>query len=189
MNITNNQRFRSTEEKIKNALLNLLKYRKPNEIYIKEICYEAGINRSSFYAHYQDINDLMIKTEQELANEINKIFQPTTVFMHEHFVKMFEFLQQNKLFYSAYLQMSETSSIEKASFLSYEKPLKNSFNHNLQYNDAEFIYHMTFFGGGIKALSKHWILRGCKETPEQMATIILNEYKNNSKYFKDEKKI
>ena len=34
-----------------------------NDISIKEICYEAGINRSSFYVHYQDINDLMIKVE------------------------------------------------------------------------------------------------------------------------------
>lgn len=48
MNISNNQRYQTTEEKIERALFSLLRIRKYNDISIKEICYEAGINRSSF---------------------------------------------------------------------------------------------------------------------------------------------
>lgn len=62
MNVDNNLRFKSTEDKIRNALATLLKKKNFQDIYIyiKDVCKEAGINRSTFYEHYQDINDLMI---------------------------------------------------------------------------------------------------------------------------------
>lgn len=176
MNINFNQRYQSTEEKIQKALFSLLRFEKYNEISIKQICYEAGINRSSFYAHYTDINDLMIKTEQNLSNKIESIFEPNTLWNHEVFTKLFEFLLKNKDFYKAYLKTNEQTFMEKNDFLKYLKILPKT---STKYSSETMIYHMAFFAGGIKALSKSWILQGCKEPPEQMAKIIFDEYNKN----------
>lgn len=182
MNISFNQRYYSTEEKIQKALFSLLEFKKYDDIAIKEICYEAGINRSSFYAHYQDINDLMIKTENSLSKHMAEIFKPTKIWNEQVFVEMFNFLLENKNFYKAYLDTSNQPIMEKNDFLSYLK-IVDKFNKNLNFDNAERNYHMAFFAGGLKALCKSWIKTGCKETPEQMAKIITNEYKVNSKFF------
>lgn len=173
MNTNFNLRFQSTEEKIQKALFSLLKFKKYNDISIKEICYEAGINRSSFYAHYQDINDLMIKTETNLSKQISKIFNPDTFWGAEVFTSLFEFLLKNKDFYKSYLQTNEQSFMEKNDFMQYFNNLPKA---SIAYSSSDMIYHMAFFAGGIKALAKSWIMRGCKETPEQMSKILKDEY-------------
>ncbi len=183
MNVFYNQRFLTTENKIEKALFSLLKIRKYNDISIKEICYEAGINRSSFYAHYQDINDLMIKVEQKLSGEIIKIFNPSIIWNEDVFVKLFEFLFENRIFYKSYLETNEQTFMEKNDFMSFVS-IKNNLNINNKFSKSEMIYHMAFFAGGIKALSKSWIKTGCKETPKEMTRILTNEYKINSEYFK-----
>lgn len=178
MNIIYNQRYQSTEEKIQKALFSLLRFRKYNDISIKEICYESGINRSSFYAHYQDINDLMIKTEQRLSNSIKEIFKPNKIWNEEVFVKLFEFLYQNRDFYKAYLSTNEQTFMEKTDFLNFVNIIESS-NKITTFSKNEIFYHMAFFAGGLKAISKSWILTNCKETPQQMAKILYNEYSIN----------
>lgn len=177
MNIINNQRYQSTEEKIQKALFSLLKFRKYNDISIKEICYEAGINRSSFYAHYQDINDLMIKIEQNLSKNIKQIFSLNNAWDNTVFENMFNFIYENKNFYLAYLTTNEQPFMERNDFIDYCKFSKR-IGVKYNYSERETIYHMTFFAGGLKAICKNWLLNGCKETPQQMAKIIKNEYDN-----------
>jgi len=39
-------------------------------------------------------------------------------------------------------------------------------------------YRASFFGAGIKEMCRLWLEFDCKETPEQMANLLLEEYKN-----------
>lgn len=182
MNTLNNQRFQSTEESIQKALFSLLRFKPYNDISIKEICYEAGINRSSFYSHYQDINDLMIKTENSLSEKISTIFNPQIVWNQEVFEKLFQFLLDNKSFYKAYLTTNEQTFMEKADFKKFIEIIKLN-NIDSKFPSEEIVYHMAFFAGGIKAMAKSWIQNGCKQTPKEMSKIITNEYKINSRFF------
>ena len=50
-----------------------------------------------------------------------------------------------------------------------------------RFKDLEF--HMAFFAGGLQALCNAWILTGMEKSPYQMADIIIDEYKENAKYF------
>lgn len=182
MNTTFNIRYKTTEEKIQQALFSLLRIRKYNDISIKELCYEAGINRSSFYAHYQDVNDLMIKTEQTLSKEIVNIFDPTKKWTEDVFVQLFEFIYKNRVFYSSYLDTNEQTFMEKNDFTQFIKIVNHNIT-NLDFTSNEKVYHMAFFAGGLKALCKSWLRQNCKESPKELAKILTNEYKINSKYF------
>lgn len=127
----------------------------------------------------------MIKTEQKLSSEITKIFNPSQRWTEQVFVKLFEFLLKNESFYRSYLEAGEQAFMEVNDFTSFIKIINRS-GDSCNFKEEEKIYHMVFFAGGIKALAKSWIKRNCKESPEQMAKILTNEYKVNSKYF-DEK--
>ncbi len=74
MNITNNKRYKETEVSIQEAFLTLLERKQITDISVKDICNIAHISRPSFYSHYDDINDLIIKLEYEKsANFKNKL--------------------------------------------------------------------------------------------------------------------
>ena len=73
MNISNNKRYIETEERIHLAFEKLLSVKSFNEITVNSICNEAGISRPSFYAHYEDINDMMNQIELSLSSKVCKL--------------------------------------------------------------------------------------------------------------------
>ena len=51
------------------ALLLLLEKKDFDYITVKEICEKAGVNRSTFYLHYETIDDLLMESIDYLLNE------------------------------------------------------------------------------------------------------------------------
>ena len=184
MNISGNVRYQFTEEMIEKAVLNLLRRKNYDSFTVKDVCAEAGINRSSFYAHYQDINDLMIKIEGKLTKKLHAIWKPNNGFYDElFFTSFFVFVLENKIFYRAFLKGNSPSFVapdmmKKQKAIFKELSIKNGFN----YSDSEIDYHLHYFGGGIKEVCQKWLLNDCNESPEQMAKVIYNEYANNAKF-------
>lgn len=171
-----NPRSQATEEKIYNALLKLLKTKKFKDIYVKDICEEADIHRSSFYAHYEDINDLMNKTEEKLSSGISEIFKTILPYERQCFINLFRFIAEHKDFYRAYLTCNENSVMGQTDYLKYLKMVKS-----LDSFDDDIEFHLAFFSGGLQAVCKTWIMTGMKKTPEQMADVISNEYIEKAK--------
>ncbi|MDR1628691.1 MAG: TetR/AcrR family transcriptional regulator C-terminal domain-containing protein [Oscillospiraceae bacterium] len=66
----NDHRIKLTKMMIRQSFLSLLREKPINKITIKELCEKAGINRATFYAHYEDIYALMDETKNELAESI-----------------------------------------------------------------------------------------------------------------------
>lgn len=182
MNKTGNVRSQATKDKIYKALLYLLKHKKFNEIYVKDICEIACINRSSFYEHYQDINDLMMKVENGLSKQIEEIFSNAPYYDSDCFVKMFNFIKDNKEFYLAYVENNENTFMQQTDFVKFYNLNKNKLMRD-DYKEDEIIYHMAFFSGGIKAICKAWLRSGLKESPQQMAQIVHKEYSKKAKFF------
>ena len=59
MNKPNNKRKKESQEKIEKAFIELIQTRNIEEITVTYICYITGLNRSTFYANYLDIYDLV----------------------------------------------------------------------------------------------------------------------------------
>lgn len=67
MNFTD-LRILKTQERLQNALLELLRAKELKAITVKEICDEAGISRNAFYQHYgykEDLYDQMVARATE----------------------------------------------------------------------------------------------------------------------------
>ena len=69
MNTKNNKRSQNTDEAIIRAAFEamLLGGKQISKITVREICEKAGINRSTFYAHYTDVYDLFERVELKCA--------------------------------------------------------------------------------------------------------------------------
>lgn len=68
-------RPRVTESLIRQAFTALLVEKPIQHITVKELCQRAGINRSTFYAHYVDIYDLLAKLEEDMVEDFRQALE------------------------------------------------------------------------------------------------------------------
>jgi AcrR family transcriptional regulator len=59
-----------TRQRIKDSLLRILASDPKSKVSIKEIAFEAGINRGTFYIHYKDFDALLNEIEEDALGEI-----------------------------------------------------------------------------------------------------------------------
>ena len=55
-------KYFNTALRMDEALISLLRVKDLEYITVKEICEKAGVNRSTFYLHYETIGDLLSET-------------------------------------------------------------------------------------------------------------------------------
>ena len=63
-------RIEKTERAIKQAFMELRREKPVEKIRVKELCDRACINKSTFYAHYQDIYALANAMEDEMVHAV-----------------------------------------------------------------------------------------------------------------------
>lgn len=64
------RRIKRTKSLLKNGLIELMKEKDVQKITVKELVEHVDINRSTFYLHYNDIDDLLTEIEDALMSEI-----------------------------------------------------------------------------------------------------------------------
>ena len=169
MNVKNNKRRRESVEKIEKAFVELLQAKELKEITVSDICKMSGLNRSTFYANYLDIYDLADKLREKLESDFSNVFANDRNEDKNGALRMFTHIYENQLFYKTYFKLQYH---EQHTIMIYDTDrAKNDF-------DNKYIkYHIEFFRNGINAIIKMWLNDGCKETPQEMAEIIKQEYK------------
>lgn len=78
-NIIPDERYSVADEAILGAFFKLVKEKKPNRITVSDITKTAGIARSTFYNHYQDIPSLISAVEDKTIRDVFSMmenFQP-----------------------------------------------------------------------------------------------------------------
>lgn len=100
MNTKNNQRTRLSKILFKNALMDLLKEKGSiNKVSVRELCDRAELNRSTFYAHYNEPNDLLIEIETELLDateeHLKKIGAENDIGAHKYILSFLQYIRQN----------------------------------------------------------------------------------------------
>lgn len=77
------RRIERTKNSIIDAFLELRSKKEIEKISVKELCEKAGINKSTFYTHYQDIYDLSEQLETQVAGDIvEEIGHSDYIFSH-----------------------------------------------------------------------------------------------------------
>lgn len=180
MNREKNLRYQETDEKIKAVFRELLKTRQPEKITVTDICREAGINRSSFYLHYLDLDEL----ENSMAHDLEGR-------LYDILMKVFHDPLRIDVYITEYFQLIRESQ-ELLALVGYRLPhdpqiAKGFYKLGMELgvlDKTELEYHGSFFLGGLESLASAWVRGGCKEEPEYLMKIIDDEYHNFSQTFK-----
>lgn len=61
------RRVKKTKKQLRQALMDLMTEKPSKSISVRELAERADINRGTFYIHYQDVNDLLQRLEDEMA--------------------------------------------------------------------------------------------------------------------------
>ncbi len=70
MTTKQDHRKRVTKMMLQQALTKLLQTKPIQEITVTQLCQESGINRTTFYLHYQDAYDMLEKIQDEFYDEL-----------------------------------------------------------------------------------------------------------------------
>lgn len=84
-----------TKNAIKKSFMKLLSVHPLHKISVRDIVEDCGINRNSFYYHFQSIPNLIEEIIKEEANNIIEKY-PTINSMNECFNAVFQFALENK---------------------------------------------------------------------------------------------
>lgn len=170
------------------ALLELLNQKDYNCISIKEICKKAGVNRSTFYLHYDNIHDLL---QESIAN-IHKKFLSYFNNCPKHFVKQINdmtnadliliksnyllpylnYIKENCIIYQVSVKYPILmQSIAKYDLLNTEIlfPIFKKFNIEEKANH----YISAYYINGISAIVKEWIKKDCKDDINYICDVII----------------
>lgn len=179
MNTPNNRRKRQSLEKIEKAFIDLLQGRDLSEISVSDICKRAGLNRTTFYANYNDIYGLADSIRDKLEASLIDLYRDeiATGVNSNDYLKLFRHIQENQLFYRTYFKLGYDDNYK---IVAYDTELAKKHFQN------RFIaYHMEFFKSGLTKVIKMWLQNGCQETPEDMFEIIQSEYRGREAFFSD----
>ena len=169
MNTPNNKRRRESRLRIETALVRLLQDKELAQISVKEICAAADVNRTTFYANYQDIYDLADAVQKSMEETVLGLYreeQGEAVRRHD-FTKLVYHIKENPIFYKTYFKLNVG---DKLRFGAYD------MQDAATYYDRHVDYHIEFFRHGFNAVIKMWLSRDCAESPEEIISILKEEY-------------
>lgn len=159
----------------------LLEHYHFDEITIKMLCAECGINRSTFYAHFKDkyetyeeikqfhmtnYETLMDNIEQSILENPDK----RRKYVKQYFTNVFYYISRHQRFFTSVFVVHP----EKELIISFIKLIKLRFEKLITrigtLQDINFFLDYTV--GGQIATIYSWLKNGCVEKPEKMADIM-----------------
>lgn len=171
------------------ALLSLLEKKNYDFITVKEICEKAGVNRSTFYLHYETINDLLVESIEFIAEQMQGRFQEElsidraqiasrplealVLITPQYLTPYLEFVRDYQAVFLAAAQQPGVLGINRIVRRLYDEifePILARFGVLQQ----ERRYQMTFYLSGMYAVIREWICNGCKEDVPGIANILIN---------------
>ncbi|QNK40952.1 TetR/AcrR family transcriptional regulator [Caproicibacter fermentans] len=106
-------RVQKTQEAIESALLSLIGEKGFDGVTVRSLCLYARINRSTFYAHYQDKYDLLDRITQKAIQKIVRIVNPEEIvdgngkinlsFYHTMVLSLFRAVEEDRALYQTLL--------------------------------------------------------------------------------------
>lgn len=187
VNMKNNARFLATDQRIEAAAMRLMDHADGSQVNISAICREAGINRSTFYEHFNGIDDMLDAMQDYLFTELREMFltkhtgrnfhDSTETLLSKTSVRMFlEHIRAHRYFYKVSLKRGRNLPFDagdadgklwKQIILPSCAKMGITATEDMEYLRISFI-------SGLSAILDRWVSRDCAESIETVTTIIVN---------------
>lgn len=177
------------------ALILLLEKKDFEYITVKEICDKAGVNRSTFYLHYETMTDLLEESAQYFLKNFYLQMQQTDDFdmskgergienhiqcsekedlylvTPKYLTPYLEFIRDNKRIYSTALKHVKLFGWVNTFDYMYEKIFSPILDRH-GVSEKEKPYLVKFYINGLIAIVNEWIKNDCRESIDEIIGII-----------------
>lgn len=182
-------KYLNTARLMDDALLSLLTKKKYDFITVKELCEKAGVNRSTFYLHYESMNDLlaesldyaMEKLRERFRDDIkieNKLIAQTPmkelrIVSPQYLVPYLDFVRENMALFDAAMSQPTVFHTRDLFRRMYEEILSPILSR-VGLSDAEKTYRAVYTLNGMFFAIHEWVRGGCRESVNRIADIIVD---------------
>lgn len=177
------RRVIKTRRQLKKGLAALMKEKSVNQITVKELVEEVNINRSTFYLHFKDIQDLLREIEENMEAQIKRAIEEHPIVSGNenafYFIEdMFRVLDEEREISKALIgpngDMGFIHRIERIIKENSRGTLEKMFPGKKE--DLKYFY--AFCLSGCLGLVKVWLNEGEEKSPEEMAQMTFNMIAN-----------
>lgn len=180
-------KYFNTALRMDEALIALLEKKDLEYITVKEICHQAGVNRSTFYLHYESIAELLDETMEMINQRFLSYFPQEEdavlgdmehrelndlVFVtQEYLLPYLRFIQDNKKVYRAAFR-NPSSMQANARYGVLKQRILDPILERFEIPAARRPYCIAYYVEGIAAIVKEWLRHDCGDSVEMIAAII-----------------
>ena len=169
------------------AFLELLEKKDMEYITVKEICEAAGVNRSTFYLHYETIDDLLAESVQYMNQQfqehmklgaekfVSKIrecpLEELYLVTPTYLIPYLEYIRQNKRLFRTALKNSGSLRLDGT----YRRMMRHVFLpilERFQVPEADREYMVAFYISGLMAILSEWLKQDCEDSIEHICAIM-----------------
>jgi AcrR family transcriptional regulator len=180
-------RYFNTALRMDQAFLKLLEKKDMEYITVKEICEAAGVNRSTFYLHYETIGDLLtesVRYMNEQFLEHMKLRAETFVSrIHEcpldelylvtpaYLTPYLEYISQNKRLFRTALKNSSSLGLDRM----YSQMMRYVFTpilERFQIAEPDRPYMVAFYIHGLMAIISEWLKNDCTDSISHVSAVM-----------------
>ena len=168
------------------ALISLLKEKDLEYITVKEICQKAGVNRSTFYLHYETIADLVNEAvemvnqrfsayfaeKKGIAEEIGHTSLSNLILIKQEYLYPYlRFVSEHKdLYRVAFRNPMEMQANLKFDYI--KKHIVEPILQRFDVPEAYWKYYIAYYIKGTAAIVREWIAADCRDSIEMIASVI-----------------
>lgn len=168
------------------ALISLLKEKDLEYITVKEICQKAGVNRSTFYLHYETIADLVNEAvemvnqrfsayfaeKKGIAEEIGHTSLSNLILIKQDYLYPYlRFVSEHKdLYRVAFRNPMEMQANLKFDYI--KKHIVEPILQRFDVPEAYWKYYIAYYIKGTAAIIREWIAADCRDSIEMIASVI-----------------
>lgn len=174
---TEDRRVRMTKAAIRNSFIKRMAQQPIAKISVKSICEDAGINRSTFYAHYRDQYDLLRKVQQEVVAEIReyiagKTFTDDAAVTVPVLTQVLEYARENAALFQVLLNEDGDMTFQNDLMVIAQDQMLKEIRTDSNLSPQTAKYLQRFAISGIMSVVEAWVENGTPEEPEQLAETI-----------------
>lgn len=180
-------KYFNTAIRMDKAFLELLEKKDFAFITVKEICESAGVNRSTFYLHYETIEDLLSEStefiykqfvthmNEEPGDFISKIgtcpLDELYLIIPNYLMPYLEYVKEHRRLFRTVTEKADTFRLD----LTYTKMFYHIFEPILKrfgVPESDRKYLMTFYIHGLNAIITEWLKSDCKDSIEYIISVM-----------------
>ncbi len=183
----NESKYFNTAIRMDEALISLLEKKDFEYITVTEICEAAGVNRSTFYLHYENTSDLLAETARYILDKHFSYYSADTQGITERFSNcdLQDLVFATSEYLTPYLTFIKENrrifkvSIKHFNSMNMDEVYGNMFTHifnpileRFRVPEKERGYVMKFYLTGVFAVVMEWLDKNCSDDMETIIKVI-----------------